>query len=46
MNVRNLYLLLIGILLMGVTACKKAPKVDNGSGNVPVTILPAYPRID
>ncbi|MDB5008256.1 MAG: glgB 2 [Mucilaginibacter sp.] len=35
MNMRNLYLLLTGILLVGVTACKKTPAVNSGSGNVP-----------
>jgi glycosidase len=35
MNMRNLYLLLTGILLVGVTACKKTPSVNSGSGNVP-----------
>ncbi|HEY8782280.1 MAG TPA: alpha-amylase family glycosyl hydrolase [Mucilaginibacter sp.] len=34
MNIRNLYLLLIGILLIGFTSCKKSPKVVNSSGNV------------
>ncbi|MFI5139000.1 MAG: alpha-amylase family glycosyl hydrolase [Sphingobacteriales bacterium] len=34
MNIRILYLLLAGILLVGITSCKKTPKVDNGSGNV------------
>jgi len=32
MNIRNLYLLLIGILLIGVTSCKKSP-ANNNSGN-------------
>jgi 1,4-alpha-glucan branching enzyme len=34
MNMRNLYLLLIGALLIGVTGCKKTPSVTKGSGNV------------
>jgi len=34
MNMRNLYLLLAGILLIGVTACKKTPSSTGGSGNV------------
>jgi 1,4-alpha-glucan branching enzyme len=34
MNMRNLYLLLIGALLIGVTGCKKSPAVVKGSGNV------------
>ena len=34
MNMRNLYLLLIGALLIGVTGCKKTPAVVKGSGNV------------
>lgn len=37
MNIRILYLLLAGVLLVGITSCKKTPKVDNNSGNVPVT---------
>jgi hypothetical protein len=37
MNIRILYLLLAGVLLEGITSCKKTPKVDNNSGNVPVT---------
>ena len=31
---RNLYLLLIAVVLIGGTSCKKAPKNDGGSGNV------------
>ncbi|MFB9842581.1 alpha-amylase family glycosyl hydrolase [Mucilaginibacter ginsenosidivorans] len=34
MKFRNLYLLLIVVLLIGGTSCKKTPKNDNGSGNV------------
>jgi len=37
MNIRNLYLLFIGALLIGVTSCKKSPVNNGGSGNVPVT---------
>jgi 1,4-alpha-glucan branching enzyme len=33
MNIRNLYLLLIGVLLIGVTACKKSPTPTPSSGN-------------
>jgi len=33
MNLRNLYFLLIGILLIGVASCKKSPS-NNNSGNV------------
>jgi glycosidase len=32
---KNLYLLLIGILLISVTACKKTTSAANNSGNVP-----------
>src|SRR3569833_2916418 len=35
MKMRNLYLLLIGILLIGVTSCSKKPSSGGGSGNVP-----------
>jgi 1,4-alpha-glucan branching enzyme len=35
MKIRNLYLLLAGILLAGSISCKKTPSVDKGSGNVP-----------
>jgi len=34
MNIRNLYLLLIGILLIGSTSCKKTPVVNPNTGNV------------
>jgi glycosidase len=34
MNIKNLYLLLIGILLISITACKKTPSSGGGSGNV------------
>lgn len=34
MNMRTLYLLLVGVLLVGVTACKKTPSSTGGSGNV------------
>ena len=40
MNIRNLYLLLIGVLLISVTACKKTPTPDKSTGNVPVTPNP------
>ncbi|WP_428328891.1 alpha-amylase family glycosyl hydrolase [Mucilaginibacter sp.] len=40
MKCRNLYLLLVGILLIGVTSCKKSPSVDKGSGNVTGTTNP------
>ena len=33
MNIRNLYLLLVGILLISITSCKKSPS-NNNSGNV------------
>jgi len=36
MNIRNLYLLFIGALLISVTSCKKSPSGNGGSGNVPV----------
>jgi glycosidase len=36
MNIKNLYLLLIGALLISVTACKKTPTPDKSTGNVPV----------
>ncbi|MEO6977795.1 MAG: alpha-amylase family glycosyl hydrolase [Mucilaginibacter sp.] len=35
MKFRNLYFLLIGILLIGVTSCSKKPSSNDGSGNVP-----------
>jgi len=35
MKFRNLYFLLVGILLIGVTSCSKKPSTDGGSGNVP-----------
>lgn len=35
MKMRNLYLLLVGILLIGVTSCSKKPSSGGGSGNVP-----------
>ena len=35
MKFRNLYFLLVGILLIGVTSCSKKPSSDGGSGNVP-----------
>jgi len=35
MKIRNLYLLLVCILLAGAISCKKTPSVDKGSGNVP-----------
>ncbi len=35
MKMRNLYLLLISVLLMGVTSCSKSPSSGGGSGNVP-----------
>lgn len=35
MKIRNLYLLLAGILLAGAISCKKTPSADKGSGNVP-----------
>ncbi len=34
MNTRNLYLFLIGILLVGLTSCSKKPSVNNNTGNV------------
>jgi glycosidase len=34
MMLKNLYLLLIAVTLIGGTACKKEPKAGNGSGNV------------
>lgn len=34
MNVRNLYLFLIGLLLVGLTSCSKKPAVVNNTGNV------------
>src|SRR5437870_3843452 len=37
MRMRNLYLLLIAVVLIGGTSCKKAPKNDGTSGNVPGT---------
>ncbi|WP_295677256.1 alpha-amylase family glycosyl hydrolase, partial [uncultured Mucilaginibacter sp.] len=33
MNIRNLYLLLIGLLLISITSCKKSPS-NNNTGNV------------
>lgn len=33
MNIRNLYLLLIGMLLISITSCKKSPS-NNNTGNV------------
>lgn len=35
MKMRNLYLLLISVLLVSFTACSKKTSVDKGSGNVP-----------
>ncbi|MCO5949630.1 alpha-amylase family glycosyl hydrolase [Mucilaginibacter flavidus] len=35
MKFRNLYFLLVGILLIGVTSCSKTPSSGGGSGNVP-----------
>jgi 1,4-alpha-glucan branching enzyme len=35
MKISNLYLLFVGILLIGTTSCKKTPSSNNGSGNVP-----------
>ncbi len=35
MKFRNLYFLLVGILLIGVTSCSKKPSSGGGSGNVP-----------
>jgi len=35
MKMRNLYLLLISVLLISFTACSKKASVDKGSGNVP-----------
>jgi len=35
MKMRNLYLLLISVLLVSFTACSKKSSVDKGSGNVP-----------
>jgi glycosidase len=34
MNIKNLYLLLAGVLLISFTSCKKTPASNGGSGNV------------